>query len=172
MAVIPRIATPLCVRLPTDVSPRIFLKDMRRAIKLHRDGQSLRSLRILENGYRWHVVPEVVASAHPWDAAHALSQAAAAKGYPNLYVEPDLVQGFPFGPFPIPAGKPLAFDENWPPGSSDNAPFDWHLYKSTLKNARDAIGNPRRRACEWLIWTLAIPQFMRQSPEIFSRSLV
>jgi hypothetical protein len=142
MAIIPQIGTSLRIRLPADISPRTFLKDIRQSIKLHRDGVPVRTLHIIENGYKWHVVPGVAGPAHPWDAAHALSQAAAAKGYAHLYVEPDLVQTFPFGPFPTGDGQVLTFDGNWPPSSHDNAPLDWHLYKSTLKNARDVIGNP------------------------------
>src|ERR1700691_5999385 len=107
---------------------------MQQSIKLHRDGTSARGMRIAENGYRWYVIPGLDGIAHPWDAAHALSRTAAAKGYHSFYAEPNLLQDFPWEPFTSSDDQPLKFDEHWPPNTYDNAPWDWHLDKSKLRD--------------------------------------
>jgi len=142
MVITPRHATPLCVRLPIGVSLQQFVGDLRQSTSLDNDGAGARQSRLTENNFRWLWIPGIGRIPNPWDAAHAVSEAAAARGYSQLYVEPDLLQTFPWTPLSLNKDKPLEFDKNWRPDKDDHVPIDWHLDSSKLRDARRLVGNP------------------------------
>lgn len=142
MVITPRHATPLCVRLPIGVSLQQFVGDLCQSTSLDNDGAGARQSRLTENNFRWLWIPGIGRIPNPWDAAHAVSEAAAARGYSQLYVEPDLLQTFPWTPLSLNKDKPLEFDKNWRPDKDDHVPIDWHLDSSKLRDARRLVGNP------------------------------
>jgi hypothetical protein len=140
MALIPSGRTGLCVRLPSSISPTKLLESARRICNVSDGNCYTRPLGMPLHDFQWHTVSEVLTSLHPWDSAHALSRSMQQFGIPALYAEPDFIQSFPFGPSLLRPGEPLTWDPNWPPNELDGAPWDWHLYKSKLKEARDSLG--------------------------------
>jgi hypothetical protein len=105
---------------------------------------------------RWAVVtpPPAKTSEHPWDVAHRSladpGRLGLAAGPAPEFVEPDLVQRFPYQ---VPANVPgaeraltsacvyRAPSPDWPPG---DYPFAWHLEDdfAGLRAARDKVGDP------------------------------